>query len=146
MLQLTWCSSMLQLCYLMPFLRQKPLAGYNHHPLQLSTLSLSALGSASTSPPCAPSLHAVALLPGLSLLHSPQLVLLLLSLIVSLVHCIVVIAAICVLLLSTWFLPTLLTINDMHIKILVTCLLKYWITSRLHPYLVTDTHTSVGGY
>jgi hypothetical protein len=41
-LQLTWCISMLQLSYLMPFLRQKSLAGYNHHPSQQPTLSLSA--------------------------------------------------------------------------------------------------------
>jgi hypothetical protein len=39
---------MLQLSYLMPFLRQKSLAGYNHHPLQQPTLSLSAPGSASS--------------------------------------------------------------------------------------------------
>jgi hypothetical protein len=38
----------------MPFLRQKSLAGYNHHPSQQPTLSLSAPGSASTSPPCTP--------------------------------------------------------------------------------------------
>ncbi len=47
--------------------RQKSLAGYNHHPSQQPTLSLSAPGSASTSPPCTSFLHAVALLlPGLS--------------------------------------------------------------------------------
>jgi hypothetical protein len=35
----------LQLSYLMPFLRQKSLAGYNHHPSQQPTLSLSTPGS-----------------------------------------------------------------------------------------------------
>ena len=50
----------------MPFSRQKSLAAYNHHPLQQPTLSLSAPGSASTSPPCTPFFHSVALLPGLS--------------------------------------------------------------------------------
>jgi hypothetical protein len=40
----------LQLSYFVPFLRQKSLAGYNHHPSQQPTLSLSAPDSASTSP------------------------------------------------------------------------------------------------
>jgi hypothetical protein len=43
MLQHTWCISMLHLSYLMPFLRQKSLAGYNHHPSQQPTLSLALL-------------------------------------------------------------------------------------------------------
>jgi hypothetical protein len=42
----------LQLCYSMPFLRQNSLASYNHHSSQQPTLSLSAPGCASTSPPC----------------------------------------------------------------------------------------------
>jgi hypothetical protein len=52
----------------MLFLRQKPLAGglatTTTPRSQLHTLSLSAPGSASTSPSCTPFLHAVALLPG----------------------------------------------------------------------------------
>jgi hypothetical protein len=56
------CSNLATSC-LMPFLRQKSLAGFNHHPLQQPTLSLPAPGSASISPPCTPFLHAFALLP-----------------------------------------------------------------------------------
>jgi hypothetical protein len=80
----TWRISVLQLSYFVPFLRQKSLAGYNHHPSQQPTLSLSAPDSASTSP-CTtyyyPFLASCswACSPARPVVHSPQLLLLLLS-------------------------------------------------------------------